>query len=177
MIKVRNLDSFDATVQGWFSAVREAAAEVAVGLAKQAFNQLLYTSPQYRGDFVANWRVSVGQPDTTFVENAVAPSAGTYTGRLSFEPFEKGSPQAVTYAKAMAKGKLDGFRLGQRIFISNSAAHDEPYAWKIEDGLIKLRPVNAGAAHVVARALAFVHGRNRYINTPGHLAALRRFGA
>ena len=176
MIKLNGLGKFDSDVKKWFRAVEVAAGEAAAGMAAQSFNQVLYTSPQFTGDFVANWRLNIGSPDTTFVPYAVAPSASTYAGRLGFEPFGMGDTQAIRYAKVQMAGKLQGFKLGQSIFLSNSAKHDEAYAPLIEAGLINLRPVNSGAAHVLERALRFVRGRNSNIKSAAHLAALRRIG-
>lgn len=164
MIRAQNLDSFDATVQGWFEAVEEAVAEAAVGLANEAFEQLLESSPQYSGDFVANWKVGK-QPDYSF-----SPMPGR-AGHM--DPFQMGSTPAMEYARAHAV--WPDLKLGESVYITNSAAHDEPYAVKIENGMIKLRPVNEGASHIVRRAVLTL-GFNYTTIGPVQLDILRKFG-
>lgn len=167
---VIGLPKFDSDVKAWFASVKEAAEEAAVGLAKVAFNQILYTSPQFSGDFVANTRLSIGTPDTSFTPAAVSPSE-----KISLTAFSVGSEPAINYAKSGNAEKLMGFKLGQKIFISNSASHDEAYAHKVEAGTIHLRQVNQGASHVFGRAVTFT--TSRYGNLgKSKLAALRRFG-
>ena len=58
-VKVLNLDAFDASVQSWFTAVKGAAEQAAVGLARRIFDKVLLESPQFSGDFAANWKVGL----------------------------------------------------------------------------------------------------------------------
>jgi hypothetical protein len=167
MLQVKGLDAFNATVNQWLGNVEKAAAEAAVGLAKQVFNQILYTSPQYSGDFVANWKVGYGSVDSSFQGRVF--NAELYNAD---EPFKRGDTKAIRHAQANANWR-PLTKLGQSIFLSNSAAHDEPYAVKIEQGMIKLRSVNAGAAHVVRRAVTAYSNRYAKINA-AQLAVLRK---
>jgi hypothetical protein len=137
------LEAFDASVKAWFGNVRTAVAEASVGLAHHAFETILETSPQYSGDFVANTRVSIGEPLTTFDPFVV--------DRGVHNPFKMGDTPAQTYARG--KAKWDVPKLGQSIFISSTAKHDDFYSWLIEDGQIKLRPENQGGHHIYRRAL------------------------
>lgn len=163
MIKVTNLAEFDAEVQRWFNAFEKAAAEAAVGLAKAAFKQILETSPQYSGDFVANWKVQINGVTPSFTSNAV--------GGLDREvPFQVGDRPAIN--KALSNAKWPRIKLGDSIYLHNTAFHDSYYAWKIENNQINFRPVNEDAHHVVTRALyatAFMNDRL----TPQRLAILR----
>lgn len=174
MIKVKNLDSFDAAVQQWFAAVENAAAEAAVGIAHQVFEEVLETSPQYSGDFVANWKVSTNPNYSEFTPNAVG---GYFKGKGDLNAmgpiFQMGSSPAMQYARSNAKWPK--IKLGKSIYLHNNARHDEPYAWKIENGEIRLRPVNEGAEHVVRRALASVSFNYHNIG-PVQLDVLRKFG-
>ena len=138
------LDAFDAKVKGWFAAVTEAVGEAAVGLAHQAFTEILETAPQYSGDFVANTRVNVGFPLTTFDPFVVDPGV--------HRPYKMGDPTAQQHAIQQAVWTVP--KLGQSIFISSTAKHDDFYSWKIEEGSIKLRPENQGADHIYRRAAA-----------------------
>lgn len=158
------LSAFDAAVRGWFAAVEEAAAEAAVGLAHNAFEEILETGPQFSGDFVANTRVSMsGTPDKTFEEGL--------GGGTMHEPFKMGDSPAQAAAKSRATWTTP--KLGTPIFISSTAKHDEFYSHKIEDGQIALRSVNAGADHIYRRAAS--NTKHRY-STIGkvQLADLRK---
>lgn len=165
-VEIKNLAEFDAAVTAWFAAVEEAIAEAAVGLAHEAFEEILETGPQYSGDFVANTRVSVGTPDTTFEPYVL--------GRPARNPFYMGAPEAQDHARHNAHWPQ--LKLGQTLYISSSALHDEAYSWKIENGEIALRDVNRGGDHIYARAAAYV--AHRYTNIgPVQLDILRKFGA
>lgn len=146
---LKGLSEFDAVVKGWFLAVEEAAAEAAVGLAHNAFEEILENGPQFSGDFVANTRVSMtGSPDTTFEEGLGG--GASVVGQKVQEAFGKGDEPAQTAAKTRAVWTTP--KLGTPIFISSTAKHDEFYSHKIEDGEIKLRPVNQGADHIYRKA-------------------------
>jgi hypothetical protein len=173
VIKVTNLDSFDATVQRWFKDVEKAAAEAAVGLAHAAFEQLLETSPQYSGDFVANWTVSDSATSNTFTPNAVGGYAAGVSGVNKLSPLHQmGDTPAMAYARSHAKWPK--ITLGKSVYLHNNASHSAPYAMKIEQGQIKLRPVNEGADHVVRRAIATVAFNFHNIG-PVQLDGLRKF--
>lgn len=164
-LKIENLAAASTTVREWFKSVEAAAAEAAVGMAREAFEQVLETSPQYSGDFVANWKVSKNAPDTSFT-----PGIFTNGGRPLFR---MGSSPAMAYARANAH--WPELKLGESIFLSNSASHTEPYALKIEHGLIKLRPVNEGGAYVAQRAARYVLHRYTKIGKV-QLEILRKLG-
>lgn len=161
-VGIKNLAAVDATVMAWFAAVEKAAAEAAVGLAKEAFEQILETGPQNSGDFVANTNVSTGKPDFSF--------EATATPNPNVALFQMGDPAAQNAARAKANWTVPA--LGVPIFIASNAEHDEPYSVKIEEGKINLRPVNAGASHIYQRAKEFVQHRYTSIGKV-QLAALR----
>lgn len=148
MLKVSGLADFDAAVKGWLGAVEDAAAKAAVGLAKETFGMLLRGSPQYSGDFAASWRVGYGTVDRTYEQNLFSDDL------FSVGPFQQGSHKAMDFARAKAQWKP--LQLGEHIYISNSATHTEPYAWKIENGQIKFRAVNSGSEHLVRRTVTFL---------------------
>jgi len=175
--------SFKADVSAWINAVKDAAGDAAIGMAKIAFNHMLYISPQYSGDYAANWKVGFDRVDDSFDMNAVSPDHHGYRnseGLAEVAPYKRGDMPAINYAKGHAS--WDGFRLGQSIYLSNSAFHPdrdeggygviEPYAWKIENGEINFRPVNEGAAHIARRGASYVANRFKTIDA-GKLALLR----
>ena len=162
-VEVKGLGAFDAAVKSWFAAVEEAVAEASVGLAHEAFEQILETGPQFSGDFVANSRVSIGSPDTTFEEGL---GGGTVA-----DPFKMGDPDAQDAARSRATWETP--ELGQSVFISSTAKHDEFYLHKVENGEIALRDVNRGADHIYHRARD--HVAHRYTNVGKvQLDALRK---
>lgn len=180
MLAVKGLTEFNAAVQTWFGAVRVAAAEAAVGMAQVAFEDALEKSPQYSGAFAANWRLNKDGPDRTAEHDPL----GT-KGQIP-APFSRGNGEmAINYAKTRQAGKLKGFKLGEKIFVSNStqganevtkeglhATMFNNLAIRIEEGKIKLRPINAGADHIARGAGEHVIRRYSRIGA-AELEALR----
>lgn len=168
MLKVTGLDQFKSATSAWLGEVRKATSEAAVGLAKRTFEKILYTSPQWSGDFVNSWNVSYGTPQYYF-------EGGAFPGHQypGGDPFQRGASEPIRAALQRAQWK--SVTLGTSIYITNAAHHGEDsYGWRIEDGSIKLRPVNAGATHVIARSVAFMLSRYKVI-TPSKLSTLRRY--
>lgn len=173
---LNGLPQFNAEVKKWFAAVEREAAKAATGLAKQVFEKVLEESPQNSGDFVANWKVSVGAPVDTFEPGVLSRKYSSHKGEDGigdFVRFKRGDAEAMDYARAHAQWKVP--KLGQSIFISNSAEHDERYAWQIEKGLIKFRPVNAGAGAAGRRSVEFVQRSFATITRP-QFDILRKIG-
>jgi hypothetical protein len=103
-------------------------------------------SPTYSGDFSESWNVSVGQPDTSFVN----------TQRLQGAPIDKWSGVMGNFSMPIGfLGRYSPELPSQPIYLSNSASHDEPYAWKIESGKINFRDVNIGKDRVAFKASRF----------------------
>ena len=165
VLKVHGLSSLKSACAAFIAEARLNAQIAALGMAKRTFNHLLYISPQYSGDFVANWKVDYGTPSYRFTPQALGKSFPDE------DPFKRGDTRAIEYAKQNAAWRLPN--LGETIYLHNSAAHDEPYAWKVEDGTIRLRPVNEGAAYVVRRSVQFVSTRYTAIGA-SQITSLRR---
>lgn len=168
-VELKGVSNAKGVGNAWFAAVRDATARAATGMAKIAFKRVLYTSPQYSGAFVANWKMNVGTPDLSWDTDPLG------TKGKQPAPFQIGSNPAIQHAMSSEAGKLQGFILGQSIYISNSttgfsgvereavkrdgverdafsATAISPLAVKIEEGKIKLRDVNVGASRMAARA-------------------------
>ena len=170
MIRIKNLDQFRAQIDKFVEGAKQDAQDAAVGLAAEAFERILYQSPQFSGDFVSAWQVSARGPVTYF-----EPWSG---GSKEPGEYQKGDEEPINYALANTKGAFAALRsvpLGSSIFLSNSAKHDEPYAWKIEKGQIKFREVNPDADRVVARAVSNTARAFPKIGKPS-LAILKRVG-
>lgn len=154
------LDKFNAEVRAWVSAVEAASQQAAVGLGEVALTFILEEGPQYSGDFVAGWEVGFNTPVNIW-RPPQAGGAGLIKKGLA-DPREKGDPASIDYALNRAAPRFKAAAtqpLGTSIFLSNSAVHDEPYAWKIERGAINFRPVNPDASRLVSRAVDYVSRR------------------
>lgn len=139
MIKADNLDEFFKGIDLWQQQVEAEVTAVAKNLASYALRHVLAVSPQYSGDFVANWNMSVGQPDTSFTKGVFQPRS------KDFPPFLMGDLAAQNAALSRNTGRLNGFKLGQTIWISNTAHHMDFYSFKIENNEITFRAGNMGA--------------------------------
>lgn len=172
MSKLYDTKIFSAMTTEWFDQYKTNTKAQVKGLAIVMFKRLLEYSPQYSGDFAANWRISLNKvdnhpPEWTGGELMLnLPASQTYAG----SPFKAGSRPAINLALTSNARKLDGFELGDTVYFSNNSTHDEPYAWKIENNEIKFRPGNAGA--VVERAYAYMVGRYTGQLTPADLRSL-----
>lgn len=140
MLKIKNLSQVNKDIDNWLAQVEAEIEAVARGYAMQALGVLEIHSAQYSGDFAANWNLSVGTPDTSF---APWPGRHEWTDKNT-QPFLMGDAPAMDYAMARAAGSLDSFKLGQTIWLTNAAFHNESYAEKIENNRINFRPGNDG---------------------------------
>jgi len=122
-LKVTNLSQFDTEVRAWKARVEAATAQVAKGVAMFTLKAILKTSPQYSGDFVANWNVSIGSPDYTFNPLPVG-EFSHYTEDFSYLSKE-GDPRAISVA--LSKVSIGAYKLGQTIWLTNAAHHDDNY--------------------------------------------------
>lgn len=159
MIRVTNKSAFDAQVAKWIAAVKAGAEKAVFHIVRNAQIEATIKSPTYSGDFASNWNVSYGRPDTTFVS-----SGGDY---MKIDDNLKAHP--IGSAISVTKGAFDmtGFRLGQSAFLTNAAEHDEPYAWLIEEAMIKFRPVNVGKDRVLGKT--FTHLAHTFKTIPRSL--------
>lgn len=138
-VRITNLSQFRAQCATWVANTKRQLEGVVFTMMYDAQAWATNISPVYSGDFASNWNVSFGSPDTTFV------STKDYYG-MDY-------PDPVSAPWGKGNFNLSGFTLGQRAFLTNAAEHDEPYAWKIENGTISFRPVNVGRDAVRAKTL------------------------
>lgn len=151
-LTIVNRQEFQQQVAAFANKVRAQAEVRIMNIMYDAQEFATRHSPVYSGDFASNWNVSYGRPDTTFIL-----AGGDYM-RIDKDTLRAFSPNS---ALSVGKGNFDmsGFRLGQPVFLTNAAEHDEPYAWLIEDDKIKFREVNVGlggvgrktATHIIER--------------------------
>lgn len=153
MIKaeIKNLGEVVDTLDKWLEDVEALATKVAKGLAATTLHNVLNFSVQYSGDFAANWNYSINSIDTTFTPGAVVgpdniskykfgkePNEGSFQALISRE-MSGSLDEAPQFALRRNRGKDNSFKLGDTIYISNSAKHDDAYAVGIETGTIHLK--------------------------------------
>jgi len=84
--------------------VPKKAAQNTRNLAWNALRKAIELSPFYSGQFIASWRLAVGSQDTGYAEKGQRPGRGA--------------------AAAEARSQVGvGFKLGERIILSNSVPH------------------------------------------------------
>ncbi len=157
-----SFSQFRSAVTTWHRNVRNLTIGVARGMSVDIYHNIVRISPQFSGDYTANWRYSVGSIDKRFepvVHFGSQRDSSGHLPRFLSVPKYAGHEAAIEVAYHRNKGNESRFReLGQTIFISNSAVHDEAYAFLIEEGKIKFRPGTGNAPGVVRRALAMTIG-------------------
>ena len=159
-LSVSNLSEVNSTVKAWFGAVEDAARDAVVGLAKEVLDNALINSPQYSGDYTASWRVTLNHIDTTYETNAIPGAARWNQGAGGPEPFGRGDQQAIDFALKHNATVWPTIKLGGTVYITNSAQHEDAYAWKIENNQITFRTPNMGAYRVGQNAVEKIARRH-----------------
>ena len=132
-------DNLDAA----FAELEAECTDVVRGMSVDIFNTILDWSPQYFGRYVSSWAYSIGNP--VYYTNLTYIAEPEDQGYMTI--YRKGDTDAINTAKAFNAGKDKAFKLGDTIYIANGVDHGEgPYAAGVEDGSIRLRPVNLPGA-------------------------------
>lgn len=159
-VTAASLAATNKTVNDWFAAVKDAARDAAVGLAKEVLDNALINSPQFSGDYTASWRVSPKVVDYTFNNDAIPGAARWGQHGDVPEPFGRGDPEAIEYAERHNAYVWGMISFGDTIYISNSSQHAEAYVWKIENNQIRFRRPNMGAYRVGQNAIEKIARRH-----------------
>lgn len=159
MVEIKNLAQVIAQLDAWIASAERLAENVAKGLAAESFKMLLDHSPQYSGDFVANWNVSIGNIDASFTQFQDPAITST------FKVYQNRSAPAMQAAILRNAGKLATFKLGEAIFISNGSSHDQAYAPMVEDDSITWRPGTSNIGRPIAITAGFVHQAYRALDS------------
>ena len=149
---VLNAAAFRAQVAAQIERVKKQAEARMVYIMKEAQIHASRISPVYSGDFASNWNVSYNTPDPGFMS-----SGGDYL-RIN-ESTGKAIPLTSSLGVTQGNFNMTGYKLGQPLFLSNAAKHDEPYAMKIEEGTIEFRPVNRGKDRVARKTAAALRAK------------------
>lgn len=142
-----------------FAELEKECADIVRGISVEAFKRVLYQTPQFFGRAVSSWSYSLNAPvfvDRSHMvdEAAIESDTANFTIRetklgpvRAFYGLSKGHMVGVNNALEMNKGNEQGYQLGMTIFFSNGVDHEEgPYAAGLEDGSIRLRPINQPGA-------------------------------
>jgi hypothetical protein len=145
MIRLDNFAEFVNDIDAWVEAMEELAEGALRGLAVYAFNYIMEGTPEWSGELVAQWKLTVGSPAQGYSETPFKNDAMPALSANNESPYSVLSPNpaAVHYAKAIAREALPLIQLGAEVFISNTT----PYGLEVEmneasDGQAFLRPVN-----------------------------------
>lgn len=169
MIQVENLAEVMMGIDQWVEAVEDLADTTFRGLTAKAFRYILEGTPEWTGDLVASWRITIGAPASGYTPT-IFKEAELGGLVINPEPFSRVTPNhaAVQYALSIAKGQLAFVTLGTEVYISNPS----PYAQQVEDnqkasGNSFIRPVN-----LVNGRVEMVHAAADKFNALGELSEI-----
>lgn len=125
-----DLAGFNNGVDVWLKQVKGVATDQYRAMVWEIFLRVVRKTPQYTGKAVANWNISVGQPDFSFDD-----SLGDHD--IWFDPPEigewaaapedlrsKGDRKWMQTAWNRNRPKMEAIRYGDRVFISNGTTGD-----------------------------------------------------
>ena len=109
---------FNEGLNTWFKQVQGTATKRYRKLISATLLQILQATPQWSGLAVANWNVSVGEPDFRW-----NPALGDDVGLYDIA-HQQGDTEWINVAVARNKPIIDGIRYRDRVFISNGVEGD-----------------------------------------------------
>jgi len=162
MIRFKNVPEFVKKLKAAMVNMEREANQVYRGFVTATFHRVLTETPQWSGNAVANWNVSLNSPDWTVnytLKEAAAPdrSARRLLQHKWDTPYgpavSKGDPRGIMMSVRRAKDKLVSVTIHDRVHICNAAENlkHESYIQYLEDNPNNfLRPVNQ-PGHMVER--------------------------
>lgn len=124
---LKNGGQFLNAVDIWMNQYRKQPLAMFKAFVWEAFLQVLRETPQYTGKAVANWNMSIGAPNFDF-----DPSLGDdpeFVSTTDFFPsavHEKGDEKWMRKARDRARPVWERIRSGDKVFISNGVAGEDP---------------------------------------------------
>lgn len=124
MIQLDNLAEFTRGLEDQIEAWEQQAENQLRALSMAVFEFVVQGTPQWSGELVSQWRVTVGAPAVGYMQNVfkdLAPSG------VVEEPYSKERPNtaAVRYTQTLAKEAFPLIRLGADVYITNSTPYGE----------------------------------------------------
>lgn len=169
MLAIDNLGEVLTGIDLWVEACEDLADETFRGLTAKAFRYIVEGTPEWSGDLVASWRITIGAPATGY-SPTIFKEADLGGLPINPEPFSRVTPNqaAVHFALSIAKGQLAYVTLGSEVYISNPS----PYAQQVEDnqkasGSSFIRPVN-----LVDGRVEMVHAASDKFGALGELSEI-----
>lgn len=159
MFKVTNAEQVFNEWDTWLAQVEAEVMRIAIDMMYVMLREAALRTPQYSGDMVANYNLSVNAIDGSF-----APHVFPEMRFPTENPFQKEDMPAIMHTINRNAGRLVKAKLGDTLWLANGAVHDDDaYAWKIEDGLLKLRPQNAGGYGPIRKTRDYMQAHYRQI--------------
>lgn len=131
--------------------------DIVRGITVKTWNSILSRTPQYYGRMAASWTYMIASAPSFYdrsseVQSRMGPSREQLDGLEDpgvFHALWKGHPQAIAIANSHSMGAEAGFKLGDKVWITNGVDHGEgPYSAAIENGEIRLYIYNMPGAPV-----------------------------
>ena len=133
MLKLKsNAKAFSSQLKAAFAGVETKLDSVCRVRAEGVFHDIVENTPQWTGNLAGNWRLGVGQPDTSFTVRTEFPYSE------SLREFQRGDDPAVSEALTLAQTAITNISYKSTVFITNQS----PIAQAVEDEAIHIRPVN-----------------------------------
>lgn len=138
--KIVGMNAVQMDISRWVKKRSEDALKTARGLAALKLATLIRSSPQYTGDFAANWNYSLNVVDRSHDEYQVVQKSDN-------KPYQQFDRPAINLGLAKNRGNDNGMKLGDTVYISNFSTHTDhigpdEYYKKILKGTLLLRDVN-----------------------------------
>jgi hypothetical protein len=153
VLQIKNLGQVLAGIDEWIDACEALAEGAFRGMVVESFKFILEGTPEWSGNLVANWSLTIGTPADSYDPDLFKESRR----ELALgEPYSRLTPNydAIHYAESVAAQSLPLVRLGADVFITNNT----PYAVQValnereDDGRPFLRSVNLPVEMVHAAA-------------------------
>lgn len=133
MLKVKtNAAAFSSQLKAAFAGIEADLDSVCRVRAEGVFTDIVENTPQGTGNLAGNWRLGVGQPDTSFRVRTDFPYSE------AMREFQRGDDPAVSEALSLAKTAITNISYKSAVFITNQS----PIAQAVEEESIHIRPVN-----------------------------------
>lgn len=139
--------AFNNGIDVWLKQVRGLATDEYRDMVWEIFLRVVRETPQYTGKAVANWNISVGQPDFSFDDTLgdhdiwFDEDRPEDSGGINPEDLRhKGDRKWMQIAWNRNRPKKDAIRYGDKVFISNGATGDSTTGYP-EEGFAYLEAI------------------------------------
>lgn len=152
MAFVKNQAEFNQGIDLWLRRTQSVYVKYYREIVWQTFLRILEKTPQFTGRAVANWNLSVGQPDFSYNDDLGDEVSGSAGDGGRHEAHRRGHRKWINYAIARNEPKLAEIHRTSKVYINNGIRGDtdhgrssELYLDDLQDPAywaVKLRDVN-----------------------------------